>query len=223
MSLPVPPQSVEELMCRAENIAGKTLGELSQEFATLMPDNLLTEKGWVGQFIEKVLGASAGSLPEPDFQNLGIELKTIPVDDKGKPLESTYVSVVPLMNHENETWKNSLVRKKLTHVLWIPVLSPKGSEIASRILGMPLLWRPTPEQESILQSDWEETMEKVILGNLGELNSRFGQALQVRPKAANSKILTDAIGNEGQLIKTLPRGFYLRTSFTHSILRSLSY
>ncbi|MGR5543468.1 DNA mismatch repair endonuclease MutH, partial [Vibrio campbellii] len=42
--------------------------------------------------------------------------------------------------------------------------------------------------------------------------------LQLRPKAANGKALTEAYGSSGKIIKTRPRGFYLRTQFTASIL-----
>ncbi len=224
----LPPKSIDELMQRAESLAGFSLGELAQKHSAQMPDNLLIEKGWVGQFLEFLLGATAGSLPEPDFIELGVELKTIPIDAQGKPLESTYVSVLHLNNQAHESWQNSLVWKKLKQVLWFPVIcpdkkSPHKSQTKDRILGMPVLWRPTPEQEALLRSDWEEAMEKVALGKLGELNSRFGEALQVRPKAANSKVVTDAIGPGGDTIKTLPRGFYLRSSFTQAILKSLTY
>ncbi|MMZ71354.1 DNA mismatch repair protein MutH [compost metagenome] len=43
--------------------------------------------------------------------------------------------------------------------------------------------------------------------------------MQLRPKAANSKALTRAIGRNGQPIQTLPRGFYLKIDFTHQLLR----
>jgi len=188
-----------------------------------MPDNLLIEKGWIGQFIEQLLGATAGSLPEPDFPQLGVELKTIPIDQHGKPLESTYVSVVHLMNTHREQWQNSLVRKKLANVLWFPIVSLKGVPIQQRMVATPVLWSPTPQQEAILRCDWEDAMEKVMLGQLGQLNSRFGEALQIRPKAANASVLTDAIGPDGDIIKTLPRGFYLRSNFTQAVLQSLCY
>ncbi len=38
----------------------------------------------------------------------------------------------------------------------------------------------------------------------------MGRVLQIRPKAANNKALTEAIGEFGQPIMTLPRGFYLK-------------
>jgi DNA mismatch repair protein MutH len=223
MSFINPPTSINELMTRARQLSGRTLGDLANQHAANMPDNLLIEKGWIGQFIEQLLGATAGSLPEPDFPQLGVELKTIPIDETGKPLESTYVSVVHLMNTHREQWHNSLVRKKLAKVLWFPIVSLKGVAIQQRMVATPVLWSPSPEQEAVLRCDWEDAMEKVMLGQLGQLNSRFGEALQIRPKAANASVLTEAIGPDGDIIKTLPRGFYLRSNFTRSILESLCY
>ena len=45
-------------------------------------------KGWVGQLIETMLGTDAANRSEPDFVKLGIELKTIPIDRKGRPKET---------------------------------------------------------------------------------------------------------------------------------------
>ncbi|MFB0975307.1 MAG: DNA mismatch repair protein MutH, partial [Tolumonas sp.] len=44
-------------------------------------------------------------------------------------------------------------------------------------------------------------------------------ALQLRPKAASGRSLTLAIGKDGTLIQTRPRGFYLRSTFTRQLLR----
>ncbi|EIS47637.1 DNA mismatch repair mutH domain protein [Yersinia pestis PY-60] len=40
----------------------------------------------------------------------------------------------------------------------------------------------------------------------------------MRPKAANSRALTEAIGEFGQPIMTLPRGFYLKKTLTAPML-----
>lgn len=53
--------------------------------------------------LELYLGAMAGSKPEQDFPELGIELKTIPVDAAGKPLETTFVCVAPLTGNSGVT------------------------------------------------------------------------------------------------------------------------
>ncbi|MFA9412941.1 MAG: MutH/Sau3AI family endonuclease, partial [Deltaproteobacteria bacterium] len=86
-----PPESEQELLSRAWEVAGLTLGELGARVDIEVPDESVRAKGIAGQILEKALGASAGSRAEPDFVKLGIELKTIPLDASGKPKESTFV------------------------------------------------------------------------------------------------------------------------------------
>ena len=47
----------------------------------------------------------------------------------------------------------------------------------------------------------------IVLGQVERITARHGEVLQLRPKAANSKALTEAIGAQGEPILTLPRGF----------------
>ncbi|MEI4548815.1 DNA mismatch repair endonuclease MutH [Pseudoalteromonas spongiae] len=218
MNKPLPPASTSELMTRVNDIAGLTLGEIAASYAFNTPENLLREKGWIGQLIEYVLGATAASKPEPDFEHLGIELKTLPISYSGKPLETTYVSITPLTNLHGVTWQNSVVKKKLSHVLWLPILSERDLAPTDRIIGNGFLWQPSTLQEAQLKKDWEELTEMIALGNIEQINGHFGQVLQLRPKAANSKALTQAIGPNGKEIMTLPRGYYLKTEFTRQIL-----
>ncbi len=79
------PESERELLERAERLAGWTLAEIALDLKTRLPSDLKRAKGWIGELIERALGASAFSLPEPDFPRLGIELKTIPADRAGRP------------------------------------------------------------------------------------------------------------------------------------------
>ncbi len=61
-------------------------------------------------------------------------------------------------------------------------------------------------------------MDMIVLGQVELITAKHGEVLQLRPKAANNKALTEAYGANGQPIKTLPRGFYLKTKFTASLL-----
>ena len=70
----------------------------------------------------------------------------------------------------------------------------------------------------MLQADWEELMDMIVLGEVDKITARHGQYLQIRPKAANSKALTEGIGPQGQPVMTLPRGFYLKKTFTGPML-----
>ena len=214
-----PPESETELLDRTWNLAGLSLGELANKLDLKTPENLLRNKGWIGELLEQALGATAGSKPEPDFQLIGVELKTIPIKLNRQPKETTHVCTVPMINTTGMTWENSLVKKKLSKVLWIPVEYNDQIHLADRRIGSPLLWSPTTEEESLLRTDWEEFIELISLGELDQITAHLGEALQIRPKAANSRALSESVGKNGERIKALPRGFYLRTSFTASLLK----
>jgi len=213
-----PPRSEDELLARATEMAGQCLATLADGQGVTVPTDSRRAKGWAGQLIEAYLGATAGSLSEPDFQLIGVELKTIPVNSNGEPRESTYVCTVPLMGGSSLRWHGSNVQRKLARVLWVPVVSDDASAPGDRVLGWPLLWSPSPEQESALEADWQELMDMVCLGELESISAHHGTCLQIRPKAADSRARRWGIGESGEHVRTLPRGFYLRPRFTRGIL-----
>lgn len=213
-----PPESEALLLQQAQQISGYTLGELAALAGMTTPKDLKRDKGWIGVLLELWLGASAGSKPEQDFAALGVELKTIPVDSQGRPLETTFVCVAPLTGNSGVTWETSHVRHKLKRVLWIPVEGDRAIPLSLRRVGSPVLWSPDPDEERQLRLDWEELMDMIVLGQVERITARHGEFLQLRPKAANAKALTEAIGAEGQPILTLPRGFYLKKNFTRALL-----
>ncbi|PLC58519.1 DNA mismatch repair endonuclease MutH [Photobacterium carnosum] len=213
------PKTEAELLYRAHQLAGMTLGELAAIAGIIPPPDLKRDKGWVGQLLEWHLGATAGSKPIPDFIELGIELKTIPISYQGKPLETTFVCVAPLIGVQGLQWRSSHIRQKLARVLWVPVEGERDIPLEDRHVGSALLWSPNAEEEAQLQQDWEELMDMIVLGQVETITGRHGEVLQLRPKAANSKVLTEAYGANGQPIKTLPRGFYLKKQFTSQLLQ----
>lgn len=214
-----PPQHATDLIQRAEAIAGLTLGDLGAMANIVVPENFKRHKGFTGQLLELWLGASAGSKPQQDFPELGIELKTIPIDSAGKVLETTYVCFAHTQIKLGTTWENSSVRNKLSQVLFIPVLGDRAIPPVDRMIGMPVLWQPNEQENAVLKQDWEELTERISLGQIDTITATMGQALHIRPKAADGSALTDAIGSEGETIQTRPRGFYLRKTFTQNIIR----
>jgi DNA mismatch repair protein MutH len=214
------PKTVHALMERCQSLEGITLAQLASMAQLPIVDRALARKGWVGRALELVLGAQAGSLPCPDFMDLGIELKTLPIRAHGKPAESTFVTSVNLLTIHQETWLTSTCRKKLSQVLWIPVEAEATIPFLTRRLGRAILWTPTPTQERLLQQDWELMTQKITMGQWQDLTAHLGEVLQLRPKAAHGRVCVQAYDGEGQLFKTLPRGFYLRPSFTNDIFNN---
>lgn len=212
------PKSEADLLERCRGIAGRTLAELASRVGWRVPAEPRRAKGYTGQLLEECLGATAGSKSVPDFERLGVEMKSIPVSATGSPLESTYVSTTTLVDHLGLTWDVSRVRKKLARVLWVPVQS-RPIPLPHRRVGNALLWSPSADEEAVLRHDWEEHMERIRLGMVETITGRDGEVLQIRPKAADSKAQTWGIDENGHRFRTLPRGFYLRPTFTSKILR----
>ena len=214
------PQTLEQLLSQAQSIAGLTFGELADELHIPVPPDLKRDKGWVGMLLERALGATAGSKAEQDFSHLGVELKTLPINAEGYPLETTFVSLAPLVQNSGVKWENSHVRHKLSCVLWMPIEGSRHIPLRERHIGTPILWKPTVEQERQLKQDWEELMDLIVLGKLDQITARIGEVMQLRPKGANSRSVTKGIGKNGEIIDTLPLGFYLRKEFTAQILKA---
>lgn len=217
MTVP-PPASEDELVARAERLAGRPLAWVADRVGMEVPRDLRRAKGWIGQVLEAALGATAGNRAEPDFPHLGVELKTLPVTEEGRPRETTYVCTAPLDGSLEASWEESWVRRKLSRVLWIPVIGAGAVPPGERIVGAPLLWSPSVEEDRALRADWEELTGLVLAGELWQIEARRGRVLQLRPKAASADELVWTLDEDGEWVRENPRGFYLRTAFTRALL-----
>ena len=203
-----------ELSRRLAALPGRTLGALALEHGVLPPSGSASRsKGWTGLLLEKALGATAGSRAEPDFPALGIELKSVPVDALGQPLESTFVSSLDLSAVDHR-WEVSPVRKKLARVAWVAVEAEPP--LFERRCTRAFLWSPSPEDEAQVRDDYEEIVD--LLEEGFAVKAELGKALQLRPKGRDALHLRWSINEEGERSRTPPRAFYLRRSFTRRLL-----
>lgn len=230
MQIISPPQTFTELRDRARQLAGKKISTIASVLRSTantklpnldltIPNNLKHAKGWIGQLLEYALGATAGSKAVHDFPELQIEMKTIPLNNLLQPIESTYVCTAPPVTKYLH-WQQSWVCKKLQHVLWIPIEADPSLPLTERRVLTPFFWQPNQAQAIILQQDWEELMELLQMGGMEKLSAKYGTYLHIRPKAANSKVLIETYNEHGEIINTVPKGFYLRTAFTRELLLS---
>lgn len=219
-----PPKTEEELILRCHAIQGLSFSQLAIRLGLEIPFNPNQRKGWVGLALELALGTDANNKSVPDFQELGIELKTLPLAKSGKPSESTFITSIPLLTIHQQNWKSSQCYGKLKRMLWIPVEGDTEIPFEQRRIGCGFLWSPDTLQEKVLAADWNYLTLLISTGQLETLDSTVGEFLQIRPKAANGKSLCYGYDSEGNKIQTLPRGFYLRSKFTSKILNdSIDY
>jgi DNA mismatch repair protein MutH len=210
--------TLDDLLARARSLEGRTIQSIADELRLSTEGEALRTKGKPGEIIERALGATGGPKAVVDFPELGVELKTIPVDDDGKPIESTYVCKISLTDADTQEWETSWVRAKLARVLFVPLFAPERRPWPERVVGEAVLWSPTPEEETVLRADFDDAMGLIGIGRIEELTAHLGQWLQVRPKARDGTKSGVAFGPENEAIAAVPRGFYLRTSLTAEIL-----
>ncbi len=213
-----PPTSLPALEARAATLAGVSLARLAAELGAQVPADLRRAKGWAGQLVEAALGAEGGSSPEPDFAALGVELKTIPVGRDGCPRESTFVCTAPIEGAFEASWETSRVRRKLAHVLWVPVAGDRGEPPGARTIGTPRLWVPDPAEEAALAEDWLQLSELIAGGELHRIHGGLGAVLQLRPKGATAADYAWMLDEEGDWVRSVPFGFYLRARFTRGVV-----
>ncbi|MCA9587745.1 MAG: DNA mismatch repair protein MutH [Myxococcales bacterium] len=214
------PRTEHELLARARALEGRTLGDIAADLSASVPDDPVHAKGKLGTLVERALGADGQPGKAHDFTALRVELKTVPVSAEGHPVESTYVCTLSLTDADAQEWETSWARAKLSRVLWVPV-DAKPRDWRARVVRAARLWSPSPDEEATLRGDFDEIVGIIGVGRIEELTAHVGVALQVRPKARDGSVRTRAFGAEGEAIETIPRGLYLRTSFTGAILRGL--
>lgn len=212
------PRTIADLLERAHALEGVAIGALLRRLGYEASSDPVRTKGSAGETLERALGATGGSTRIHDFPALGVELKTIPITTERTPLESTYVSTLSLSDAESQEWETSWVRAKLARVLFVPHVGEHGTAWQDRVIGRPLLWSPTDEQDAILRGDFDDVVGLIGVGRIEELTAHRGRWLQVRPKARDGSVRTLAWGSDGEAIATVPRGFYLRARFTGALL-----
>ncbi|RUR12963.1 DNA mismatch repair endonuclease MutH [Legionella sp. km772] len=213
-----PPKTEAELLERCSEIEGVSFAQLANQLGVVIPMQAYKRKGLTGHLLELALGTDAGNQAEPDFTELSVELKTLPIGLSGSPTESTYITSIPLLTIHEQTWRSSQCYNKLKRILWVPIEGDRAIPYQHRRVGQAFLWSPNAQIEAVLEADWNHLSTEISTGYLDTLDASIGDYLQVRPKAANGKSLCYGFDREGNKVQTLPRGFYLRSSFTKLIL-----
>lgn len=214
-----PPQNFDELIANLNFIVGKSLTELAEFAKISVPIDTLHGKGFTGELIEKCLGASAANQSIPDFPELGLELKSIPVDDNLCPLESTFLCYAPLTGIRHYSFESSPLYSKITRVLFVLIRASRELDFSQRVVLGYFFYTPSEDELNTVRNDFNELYELVKTGNVEKINARIGQIIQMRPKGASGKVLTECIGPNGEIIRTRPRGFYMRRAFTQKLIQ----
>lgn len=158
------------------------------DFAKLLKDQTLREacgveierhgykgKGNFGQILEKFyFGYEPNSDAEPDFKEVGIELKSSPLKTlKNREFRSKERLVLNIINYlevYKEEFDTSSFWKKNAHLLLVFYLHDKDSDLLDYIIKLVDDWQYPNEDLKIIKRDWEFINQKIKDGKAHELS-----------------------------------------------------
>lgn len=213
---------LEELDRHAATLAGATAQELAaavgQEAYNASPK--APGKTGVGHLVEWYFGKPPNPSDEPDIPELGIEIKSIPLEVRGRgkkdlgPKEPTSLTMIDFRKLAAEDWPASSVHRKLAHILWVPYIHDFDDKRAHRFLA-PFRWRPDPEDLPQMERDYGIVREVVLAGRAETLSETLSVVLAARRKGVSD-------GTRKQPFSAVPapsRAWALKTSYTSTLLR----
>lgn len=206
-----------ELLNKAQSLKGKTISDL------LEGNDIIKGKGAIGNLIEEYgFGLPNNNDAEPDFKNLGIELKVFPLKKLSKgqltAKERTKICSINYKGLIKENWPDSHARNKLKKILFVFYLYDKSFPVKSKILDF-LLFELEKSNEPLLKEDWEITKNEVSQGRAHLLSESQNKVLAASRSGAGK--LPENQWPE-QPIQTLSvrarqRAFSLKPSFTKTL------
>lgn len=138
-------------------------------------NNSYIGKGNFGQILEKYyFHYEPNSVAEPDFHEIGMELKTSPLKKSAKnqlsAKERLVLSIINYAEIINQEFENSSFLTKNKHLLLVLYLHEKGIDVLDYIIKLVGDWKIPDDDLLIIKSDWEKIQNKILKGKAHELS-----------------------------------------------------
>lgn len=213
--------SLEDLRNRAESLKGKLISELK-------PTIDVKDKGAIGKIIEEYgFGVKNNSESRPDFHEIGVELKVVPLKDSQKGLSVKERTKVCLINYKqiiDSTWDSSHAKHKLDHILFVFYYYNKENHLDSQIKDYYFFELKNQLEEPIILTDWHRTQQFVANGRAHELSESQNKILAASRSGAGG-IDDSKHPTQPNIIfqKRAPqRSFSLKPSYTNVLWKELN-
>jgi DNA mismatch repair protein MutH len=213
--------TLEELRIRAKALKGKYIANLTPTLDT-------KDKGAIGKIIEEYgFGIKNNSESRPDFAEIGVELKVVPLKTNSKGLSVKERTKVCLINYNQiveSEWENSHAKNKLNHVLFVFFHYIKENHLQSQIKDFYLFELKNQLEEPIIKSDWKRTKQMVLEGRAHQLSESQNKILAASRSGAGGLDLSKHPTQPNTSIqeRAPQRSFSLKPSYTNVIWQELN-
>jgi len=212
------PASVDDIFHYALNLRGSSL---RQELD--IPNDFKFKRRGKGSFGESVeyyyFGYEPNSKSEPDFNEVGLELKVTPLKEirggKLVPKERLVITMINFMTVVNERFETSTLYHKISQILMMHYLHDDDSDPFDYEFKLIHLWRIPPEDLPTIQEDWETIVNKIRNGLAHEISGSDTDYLEACTKSSDSSITR---AQPYSKIPAKPRAFALKASYIRTIV-----
>jgi DNA mismatch repair protein MutH len=209
--------SEKELLEIAKNLRGKSIKNI------LNGNKANFHKGSVGNIIEyEAFGVKPNNDARPDFPELGIELKVLPLKKKSRGefdvKERTKICSINYVELVKEKWTYSHAKIKLNKILFIFYYHDSIDLLASTVIDYHLFHLELSE-EPIIKADWHRTKKKVEAGLAHEL-SESENLILAASRSGQGGLSYDDWPKQPNITyqeRARQRAFSLKPSFTRTI------
>ncbi len=210
------PSSKSSIMAHALTILGKSLRELYPYAAS----GTRGGKGNFGNDVEFYhFEIPNNNNPEPDFEQIGYDLKCTPLDSSkdgyvaGERLVLTMIDFIneAKVNHYTEShfWKKA----KLLLIFYLRI---KGDPYLDFIVQMIRWWNIPEEDLKIIIDDWNKIHDKIVHGLAHELSEGDTLYLGACTKSSDSKVRRPQFGENAPEAK--PRAYCLKKQYMNWVV-----
>ncbi|NLP52444.1 Sau3AI family type II restriction endonuclease [Bacillus sp. RO1] len=210
-------ETIDELMDKAYQAEGKTFGELDNTGRI----KKIKSKGTLGHIIEEsFFGYSVNSIAEPDFVELGVELKVTPIKkNKNGTLSSKERLVLNIIDYMKEfelTFETSSFYTKANKMLIMLYQYEKEQSLGDYRILKVFLNEFSEEDLAVIQRDWEIIVTKIKNGEAHLISEADTMYLSACTKGANK----DSVRKQPfSPLKAKQRAFALKASYMTGIIR----
>jgi DNA mismatch repair protein MutH len=204
----------DEILSLADELRGLTLGQIPGSRFEAAEDK--RGKGEAGAAIEAFFRIVPNSVADADFLGAGIELKAVPLVEKGEGLrvkERTAISMIDYASLASETWETAHVRRKL-HILFVFFQHLYDTPKTRFPIRHVALWKPEGEVLDQIHSDWDGVRDKVLAGLAHEISEGDGKILGACTKGQDAAHGRKQPNSD---IEAASRAFALKPWFTMAL------
>jgi DNA mismatch repair endonuclease MutH len=168
-------KDIDSIVSYAKKLIDHTLRQMIDSDEEEKEKRASEVKGKFGQFIEKYyFGIDNNSDSEPDFKEVGVELKSTPIKELKKggyvPKERLVLNIINYDDILEETWEKSHFLSKNELLLLIIYLYEEDKNFLDYLIKYVTLWKIQDEDRELIRQDWEKIVNKIKDGKAHELS-----------------------------------------------------